>query len=313
MAVGGLDQAQRDDTLGDRALRAVDVGDEGVERAHALGEAGLQRGPLVGAEHARHGVDQELGRAAGAAEVHATVADRVANARGQRREVVAEQGEAGATGLAWPASGVERLVAEVRGRRVGAGRGHAPNPSRPLHESHWPAGQDRWYLAAGWGLRATAATSSRASRAAGIPSGSPAAGRANGSSPAARGWRREQAPPEQQRAGQSGWYQTPDGSWALAGPTASGKATAALILGILGIVFCPIVFSILALVFGHQGRNEIDGSGGRMSGRGLATAGIVLGWIGIVIWGLLIALGVIGAIVGDSSTGGGGAPGGVPA
>ena len=69
---------------------------------------------------------------------------------------------------------------------------------------------------------------------------------------------------------------------------------------------------MLALVFGHQGRNEIDGSGGRISGRGLATAGIILGWIGIVIWGLLIALGVIGAIVGDSSTGGG-SPSGVPA
>ena len=131
--------------------------------------------------------------------------------------------------------------------------------------------------------------------------------------PGSEGWQQEQAPPQQQSSGQSGWYQTPDGSWALAGPTASGKATAALILGVLGIVFCPIVFSVLALVFGHQGRNEIDGSGGRISGRGLATAGIILGWIGIVIWGVLIALGVIGAIVGDTGSTGGGSPGGVPA
>jgi hypothetical protein len=133
------------------------------------------------------------------------------------------------------------------------------------------------------------------------------------------GWQSQWQPPggedpqqPQQSSGQSGWHQTADGSWATAGPTASGKATAALILGILGIVFCPIVFSVLALVFGHQGRNEIDGSGGRISGRGLATAGIILGWIGIVIWGLLIGLGVIGAIVGDTSTGGG-PTGGVPA
>jgi hypothetical protein len=128
------------------------------------------------------------------------------------------------------------------------------------------------------------------------------------------GWRQEQAPQQQQPASSaSGWHQNPDGSWAMAGPQASGKATAALVLGVLGFVFCPIIFSVLALVFGHQGRNEIDGSGGRISGRGLATAGIILGWTGIVIWGLLIALGVLGAIVGDGSTGGGGAPAGVPA
>jgi hypothetical protein len=130
-----------------------------------------------------------------------------------------------------------------------------------------------------------------------------------------QGWRQEPTPQQQQQPAGGpggGWHQTPDGRWVQSGPTSSGKATAALILGILGLVFCPIIPSVLALVFGHQGRNEIDGSGGRMSGRGLATAGIVLGWIGIVIWGLLIALGVIGAIVGDGSTGGG-SPSGVPA
>jgi hypothetical protein len=123
------------------------------------------------------------------------------------------------------------------------------------------------------------------------------------------GWQQDQ-PPAQQQA--SGWQQKPDGSWALTGPQASGKATAALVLGVLGIVFCPIVFSVLALVFGHQGRREIDSSGGRISGRGLASAGIILGWVGLVIWGLLIALGVLGAIVGDSSSGGG-EPAGLPA
>ena len=126
-----------------------------------------------------------------------------------------------------------------------------------------------------------------------------------------QGWRQEQ-PPQQQQQPTGGWRQNPDGSWAIDAPQASGKATAALILGVLGIVFCPIVFSILALVFGHQGRNEIDGAGGQISGRGLASAGIILGWIGLVIWGLLIALAVIGAIVGDGSTGGG-TPTGMPA
>jgi hypothetical protein len=125
------------------------------------------------------------------------------------------------------------------------------------------------------------------------------------------GWRQEEQP--QQPAGLGGgWQQTPDPRWVQTAPTASGKATAALVLGVLGFVFCPIIFSVLALVFGHQGRNEIDGSGGRISGRGLATAGIILGWVGLVIWALLIALGVLGAIVGDSSSDGG-TVGGVPA
>ena len=126
------------------------------------------------------------------------------------------------------------------------------------------------------------------------------------------GWRQEPAPAPTQQPGPAGWYQTPDGRWAQSGPTTSGKATAALVLGILGFVLCPFICSVLALVYGYQARNEIDGSGGRISGRGLATAGIILGWVGIVIWGLLIALGVIGAIVGDTSTGGG-SPSGVPA
>ena len=73
----------------------------------------------------------------------------------------------------------------------------------------------------------------------------------------------------------------------------SGKATAALVLGICGLLICPPICSTLALIFGYQSKNEIDSSGGAIGGRGLAVAGIVMGWIGIVITaiGLLIILG----------------------
>ena len=125
-----------------------------------------------------------------------------------------------------------------------------------------------------------------------------------------------ETPPEQpqgqQGGGPAGWHQTPDGRWVQTGPTSSGKATASLVLGILGLILCPLVCSVLALVFGYQGRREIDGSGGRMGGRGSATAGIVLGWIGVVISVLFLILLVIGLLAGDSA-GGGGAPTGVPA
>ena len=104
----------------------------------------------------------------------------------------------------------------------------------------------------------------------------------------------------------SGWQQTADGQWVqTSGPTSSGKSTAALVLGILGLLFCPFICSVLALVFGYQSRREIDASGGRMSGRGNATAGIVLGWIGVALSAIFLILIVIGLAAGDSSSGGG--------
>ena len=123
------------------------------------------------------------------------------------------------------------------------------------------------------------------------------------------GWQGEQ--PQQQPTGPAGWHQTPDGRWVQTGPTSSGKATASLVLGILGLVFCPLICSVLALVFGYQGRREIDASGGQVSGRGNATAGIVLGWIGVAICALFLILIVIGVLAGDSSSTG--SPSGVPA
>ena len=126
------------------------------------------------------------------------------------------------------------------------------------------------------------------------------------------GWQ-GQADPAQpaQPADPAGWQQTPDGRWVASAPSSSGKATASLVLGLVGLVFCPLVCSVLALVFGYQGRREVDASGGQLSGRGSAIAGIVLGWIGVVIYGIFLLLIVIGLLAGDSSSGG--TPTGVPA
>jgi hypothetical protein len=66
-------------------------------------------------------------------------------------------------------------------------------------------------------------------------------------------------------------------------------AVASLVLGILWL--CT-VGSVLALVFGYLALRQIDER--REGGRGLAVAGIVLGWIGVgffVLWVLLIAIG----------------------
>ena len=63
--------------------------------------------------------------------------------------------------------------------------------------------------------------------------------------------------------------------------TTSGFAIASLVLGIL---LCTGIFGgILAVVFGNLALARIDASHGAVKGRGLAIAGIVLGWIGIAL------------------------------
>jgi hypothetical protein len=68
----------------------------------------------------------------------------------------------------------------------------------------------------------------------------------------------------------------------------SGAAIASLVLGIAGLTVFPLIPSILALVFGGRARDEmrVDPA---VSGEGLATAGVILGWIGV-------ALSVIGLL-----------------
>jgi hypothetical protein len=63
-------------------------------------------------------------------------------------------------------------------------------------------------------------------------------------------------------------------------------AVGALVCGILGIF-------ALAMIFGYIGRRQIDESRGYYGGRGMATAGIVLGWIGLVLIVLWIVLIVV--------------------
>lgn len=76
-------------------------------------------------------------------------------------------------------------------------------------------------------------------------------------------------------------------SYGGATPESSKKALWALISGILGIVVCGPL-AIVAIVLGRQAQAEIDGSLGRIGGRGQATAGFVLGIVGLVVWIVLI-------------------------
>ena len=70
----------------------------------------------------------------------------------------------------------------------------------------------------------------------------------------------------------------------------NGLAVASLVLGIIGFLY--FVPSILALVFGYVAKQQIDQSSGQQVGRGMAVAGIVLGWVWIGILLTLILVGV---------------------
>jgi hypothetical protein len=82
----------------------------------------------------------------------------------------------------------------------------------------------------------------------------------------------------------------------------SSKATTAMVLGIVGLVVCQIV-GIVAIVLGNQAKNEIDASGGQIEGRGMAVAGIVMGWIAVGLMVLGIGVFLLVAIVASSSSG----------
>lgn len=65
-------------------------------------------------------------------------------------------------------------------------------------------------------------------------------------------------------------------------------AIASLVCSIAGLFLCLFVGQVLGIIFGYKARNEIKNSGGELEGEGLASAGIIIGWVGIVIDVLLI-------------------------
>jgi uncharacterized membrane protein len=70
-------------------------------------------------------------------------------------------------------------------------------------------------------------------------------------------------------------------------PGTPGLAVAALFLSIAGLLFFPIVGSIGGLVLGYRSRIELIRTG---LPSGSATAAIVLGWIGLLVYGTLVVL-----------------------
>jgi hypothetical protein len=69
------------------------------------------------------------------------------------------------------------------------------------------------------------------------------------------------------------------------------------VFGILSFVVIPVVGGIVAIITGALARRNIRASGGRKSGGGMATAGLVLGIVNL----LLCVIGIIGIVALASS------------
>lgn len=77
----------------------------------------------------------------------------------------------------------------------------------------------------------------------------------------------------------------------------STLALVSLISGILGVLFIPMVGGIVAIVTGTLARKETRGFPVTHSGDGMATAGIVLGWLGVIVWVIVCCLAISAGVL----------------
>jgi hypothetical protein len=106
-----------------------------------------------------------------------------------------------------------------------------------------------------------------------------------------------------------GWWQASDGKWYApeqrpgpaapaypAGPYAVAAGprtnTMAILSLVLSLVSCG-VGSIAAIILGHMAKKQIAESGGTETGEGLATAGLIIGYIGLA----LTVVGVVAWVI----------------
>lgn len=64
-------------------------------------------------------------------------------------------------------------------------------------------------------------------------------------------------------------------------PQNSTLAIISLVSGIASFIILPFLGGLAAVITGHMAKREIRDSGGRLGGDGLATGGLILGYINL--------------------------------
>ncbi len=85
-------------------------------------------------------------------------------------------------------------------------------------------------------------------------------------------------------------------------PKESSLAVASLITGILSWFLIPIFGALAAIITGHLAFNEIRESRGMLTGKGMATAGLILGYtqlgfIVLILIAIIVALAFVPGII----------------
>jgi competence protein ComGC len=75
-------------------------------------------------------------------------------------------------------------------------------------------------------------------------------------------------------------------------PVTHGGAVASLIMGILSFLCLGPVLGIPAIIAGHMARSKIAKSGGRLTGEGIALAGLILGYVNLALLPLMAAIAI---------------------
>lgn len=75
-------------------------------------------------------------------------------------------------------------------------------------------------------------------------------------------------------------------------PKTSGLAIWSLVLGILSLTCFSIFAAVPGVICGHKALSRIKRSGGGLGGQGMAIAGLVLGYFGIVMLPLMMVVAI---------------------
>ncbi|MCX7791834.1 MAG: DUF4190 domain-containing protein [Chloroflexaceae bacterium] len=94
-----------------------------------------------------------------------------------------------------------------------------------------------------------------------------------------------------------GAYQSQPGMYAPPVVPNSNMAIISLVAGVLAWLALPLIGALVAVICGHLARKEIRESGGRLSGQGLALAGLIFGYVHLAVVALTVCFVMLFAFV----------------